>query len=286
MNKVIKKRKIPVVSVCWLMTSLCNYKCDFCFKVGGQMNLSYFEAEKILKKLANAGIRKISFSGGEPLLWPGIEKLIKKAKSLGIITMMITNGSLLNKKRLKEFEKYLDWLTLPLDGSNKQIQKNVGRPEKHFAHTIKLIQLLKKSPIKVKINTVLCKINLNDIVNIAKLIKKYPVYRWKVFQFFSIRDASIKFKTKYEISLKDFNKAEKKVKPLFKNQNCLVYFGSNTQLGTSYFTIAPNGTVYISTNGKDQIIGDLKKQSVEKIWDSNNLFNKTEYYKRASWILK
>lgn len=274
-----------LISACWLLTSKCNYKCSFCFKVTTERDITFEEAGKILKDLVANKVSKISFSGGEPLLWSGNTiKLIKLAKSLGVLTMIITNGSILTDDRLQELKGNLDWITLPLDGSNEESQIIAGRPPGHFSRVIKLLDKLKDGQFNIKINTVLSKQNAEDIENIAMLIKKYKIKRWKVFQFFPVRDASLINKDKYEILETVFRQIEKKVKPLFKSNECLVYFGSNKDLETSYFTINPNGIAYITKNSKDYSLGDLKVKSVKEVWDNADMINKTKYKKRASWF--
>ena len=37
--------------------------------------------------------RKLTFAGGEPTLCPWLPELIAHAKSLGLVTMLVTNGS-------------------------------------------------------------------------------------------------------------------------------------------------------------------------------------------------
>ncbi len=282
-----KNKKIKLISICWLITTKCNYNCNFCFKQSGKRELYYNEAEKILKKIAQAGVKKISFSGGEPLLWTGIIDLIKKAKSLGLTTMLITNGSLLTKRKIKSLEKSLDWLTLPLDGSTEQQQQIVGRPKGHFSRILKFLKFLKKrKKIKVKINTVLCSKNLNNIDKLAELIKRNNIRRWKIFEFFPVRDKALQYKDDYSIKNSDFKRAKKRILPLLKNSSCSVYFGSKDLLEKAYFIIAPDGTVYSTKNDNDYLLGNLKTESLEKIWERNKIIDKEKYWERTKWILK
>ena len=52
--------------------------------------------------------------------------------------------------------------------------------KKHYMKNY--VKIINKTSIKLKINTVVCKQNIDDIQNIAKIIKKYKVKRWKIFQ--------------------------------------------------------------------------------------------------------
>jgi len=278
-------KKIPLISVCWLLTSNCNYKCGFCFKVVSKRDLYYNEAEKILKKIAKYGVKKISFSGGEPLLWTGTIDLIRAAKSYGMITMLITNGSLISNKEINGFNGILDWLTLPLDGSSDKKQQLAGRKKNHYTNTVNLLKLLKNTQIKTKINTVFSKRNWDDMENIFGIIKKYNIKRWKIFQFNPIRFSGLKNKKKYMTTKAKFEQIKKKILSLVDNDKISVYFGSVRDQEESYFTIAPDGTVYVSKNNKDLFIGDLKVNEMEDIWMKNRIIKKEKYWQRAKWIL-
>lgn len=76
-----------------VLTSRCNFKCQYCRSVGGD-DLPYEEAVTTVVAWAEAGLKNIRFSGGEPTLWKGIFKLVRLSKALGIQRIALsTNGS-------------------------------------------------------------------------------------------------------------------------------------------------------------------------------------------------
>lgn len=99
-----------------------------------------------------------------------------------------TNGKCLNDDLLEETLKYFDWISFSIDSSNEDINEDMGRGNEHLA---KVIQLLEKcnNKIKIKINTVVTKVNKDDLENIYRIISKYNISRWKIFRFFPIRGA-------------------------------------------------------------------------------------------------
>ncbi len=273
------------INVSWHITFKCNYDCQFCFRPNFGQECSFEEAKKIIDKLAKAGLKKISWGGGEPLLWPRIFDLIKYTKSLGITTMIITNGELLNFEKIRKMEKVLDWLNLPLDGSCDKVQDLMTRKEGHFSRTMKVIDYINnnKLDIKLKINTVASKLNKDDIINIATIIKKEKIKRWKIFQFYPIRQTGAKNSKIFSIKESDFLRIKEEVLPLFENSKQMVVFETNQDMERSYFAIAPSGKVYVSHGEKDYIVGDLKVDSVEKIWQ-NKLIDKVKFWERSKWI--
>lgn len=275
--------KFPI-SACWLLTSRCNYDCQFCFRQLGYRELFYNEAVEVVDKLVDAGITKLTFSGGEPLLWPNLIDIISYAKKKGLITMLISNGSLITSQKLKKLEKILDWITFSLDGSNSLMNDQMTRNPGHFDRIINLLKLLEHSNINIKINTVCSKINADDIVKMVPLIQSYNIKRWKLFQFYSIRANSYQNADKFSISDENFSKIQTQINKLMSNSSVLLSINTIKDLEGTYFTFAPDGTVYLSANGKDVIIGDIRKDSIEKMWQ-NYYYDHNKHTKNKKWIL-
>jgi len=272
------------INVTWMITDRCNYNCQFCFRFLGRPELNYHNAVNIIDKLSKSGVRKISWAGGEPLLWPRMLDLIEYTHSLGITTMLITNGSLLNSKILKRLVKSLDWLNFPLDGPDDATNAQMTRNKGHYQRIITLLESLSASPISLKINTVATSVNIAQIPQMVQLINKYSVHRWKIFQFYPIRGTSCNNASKFIISTQQFQKLQEQIISQKVDSRCMLVFESNRDMDNSYFSLAPDGSVYVSSNGHDKIIGNLTKDSVENIWKSD-MINKMKYWLRASWFL-
>ncbi|MFH1607747.1 MAG: radical SAM protein [archaeon] len=94
------------------LTSGCNQKCIFCYNVWkeGCTKTSICETptreehNKIIDKIIENEVFDIIFSGGEPLLIPYLEELIERLSKKKIGTMIITNGMLLTKERVKKLK--------------------------------------------------------------------------------------------------------------------------------------------------------------------------------------
>src|SRR5687767_4205590 len=85
---VIKSQKnlIPV-SVNFHFTRKCNYECGFCYHTAKSSDMPDIKDAKFaLKKLADAGMLKLNFAGGEPFIYPEyLGKLVRFCKqNLGL----------------------------------------------------------------------------------------------------------------------------------------------------------------------------------------------------------
>ena len=124
--------------ICWNITARCNQNCKYCHRFLEIKDLTYEENKQILDNLINSGITDITWTGGEALLFPRINELIKYASSKGINNKLITNGKLLTKDRIDEIGKHLDSITLSIDSIDNVINEKLGREYNHF-ETIKAI---------------------------------------------------------------------------------------------------------------------------------------------------
>jgi radical S-adenosyl methionine domain-containing protein 2 len=274
-----------LISVCWNITERCNYSCEFCYRQRHCQELTLSQAKMIVDNLSYSGLHKLSFSGGEPLLWTGLWDLIEHTHDLGITTMLVTNGSLLQSSDLATIEDVLDWIGLPLDGSDEETSVHMTRKPGHLTHVLELLEAVQDRRIKPKISTVLSSRNAYDIVNIARVIKAYRVRRWKVRQFYPIRFAALQNRDKFELGANEFDEIRNAVLPLLSDVNCEVIFESIHETERGYFNVAPDGRCFVSHDDTDIFIGDLKSQPVTEIWQ-HPLIDKELYYRRCEWLLE
>ncbi|GAG18085.1 unnamed protein product, partial [marine sediment metagenome] len=153
-------------SINFHITQRCNYICDFCFSKFGKncYELSEIEQFKLIKELAENGCEKLNFAGGEPSIVQNLPKLLKFSKDLGLFTSLISNGTGLTNKFLRNSFENIDLIGLSIDSSNEEINYKLGRCLTHNNEKIKpyshvnLIknraELIKKFNIPLKINTV------------------------------------------------------------------------------------------------------------------------------------
>ena len=79
----------------------CNLDCGYCNEYDQVSKpVPIDEMKRRLDYLAAMGTSIITISGGEPLMHPQIEEVIKHIRSHGMIAGMITNGFLLSKDRI------------------------------------------------------------------------------------------------------------------------------------------------------------------------------------------
>lgn len=251
-------------SICWNITNKCNENCKFCYrKICDDCSLE--ENKKIFDNISKIKIDKITFSGGEPLLYENLFELANyiKQKNSEIKLSLTTNGQLIDDELFHRIINTFDWITFSIDSSNVNVNDEIGRGKNHIE---KIISLLDKfnNKIKLKINTVANKYNINDLENIYNIISKYQISRWKIFRFYPLR------KGKENKDLFYLNESESQLVEEYalrkqrENPKIKIHYNNLSEFTTSYFNIYPDGSV---ENIKDENIGNLLCDDISAILD-------------------
>jgi MoaA/NifB/PqqE/SkfB family radical SAM enzyme len=98
-------------------TRRCNIDCGYCNEYDKVSDPVPAETlKKRIAKLADLGTSVVAFSGGEPMLHPDLDDLIRYIRSLGMMAGLITNGYFLVPKRILELnDAGLDFLQISID---------------------------------------------------------------------------------------------------------------------------------------------------------------------------
>jgi GTP 3',8-cyclase len=166
------------------VTDRCNLRCIYCMpeKEGdnncGEDRLTSEDMLKVVKAASVLGISKIRYTGGEPLLLRGIDKLIAQTSSLpGIEDISITTNGILLHQMASDLKKAgLRRVNISLDTLDRDKFKSVtriGSLDKVLAAIDKCLELDLKP---VKINTVLIKgINSDEVKDFINFAREMPV---------------------------------------------------------------------------------------------------------------
>lgn len=115
----------------------CNLDCGYCNEYDDSSKpVPLEEMKRRLDHLADMGTSIITISGGEPLLHPDLDEIIRHIRKRGMIAGLITNGFFLNKERIGRLnEAGLEHLQISIDNaapdevSKKSLKSLDGRLE-------------------------------------------------------------------------------------------------------------------------------------------------------------
>ena len=98
----------------------CNLACTYCNEfdaVSSPVPLPEMLAR--VDRLADLGTTIVTISGGEPMLHPDLDEIIRRIRARGVIATLITNGYLLTPERIQRLNRAgLDYLQISIDNVN------------------------------------------------------------------------------------------------------------------------------------------------------------------------
>src|SRR3954447_24649987 len=131
----------------------CNIDCGYCNEYDKVSPPVATEAMlSRIDHLATLGTSVVAFSGGEPMLHPDLDRLIRRIRSHGMMAGLITNGYFLVPRRIEELNAAgLDFLQISIDNvePNEVSKKSLRVLDKKLQH------LRDHAEFDVNINSVL-----------------------------------------------------------------------------------------------------------------------------------
>jgi MoaA/NifB/PqqE/SkfB family radical SAM enzyme len=143
----------------------CNQSCRFCF-VSTHLPAAGDEAVEGAIRNAGARGRKITLSGGEPLLHPRITDFVRLAKSVSTLPVLLqTNAIRLANSELAQTlaEAGLDEAFVSLHGATAEVSDVVTHAPGTFEKTVLGLDALMQAGIRTQINFVICQANLHQL---------------------------------------------------------------------------------------------------------------------------
>lgn len=234
----------------------CNMRCKFCYATFQDIAKDYLpkghqtkaETLQMVRYLAEAGVEKITFAGGEPTLCKWLPELVIEAKAQGLTTSIITNGSRITDAYLDRFEGKLDWMGISIDSLDGNVNLMTGRAivGKHAIDAdwyYQLIEMVKGRGLKFKLNTVVHALNAEEDMN--GFIDEVQPARWKVFQVLPIEGQNSGSVEELLISKTRFENFVAR----HDHQKALVPEDNESMTG-SYLLIDPAGRLFENSKGK------------------------------------
>lgn len=160
------------------ITHECNLRCTHCLNNSGIKVLNQLTDEEIFNliiEFSKAGMQEIRFTGGEPLIHKKVYDFIALAHKLGLYTSIGTNGTLITKDVSKKLKLAgLDKAIVSIDGTEKT--HDAIRGEGNYQKAMDGIKNLEANEIKVRINAVIMKSNMDDVIELAKKLNKNHIH--------------------------------------------------------------------------------------------------------------
>ena len=256
------------------MLSRCNMKCGFChscFATAGRPLLPETDLLSIIHQIAalpapvGGRRRKINFVGGEPLLYPRLEKSLSLSRELGLVTSIVTNGWFLNPDCIKRVAPFLNLVGISIDSIDEASNRRIGRCVRGQVLTaadyLARIHALRKAGVpSIKINTVVNSHNIDE--DFIPFIRDTRPQRWKLLQCIRMEGENSKHFEKWQVSPEAFGAFVKRHAAIQFPEFNLVPETEADIRGT-YAIIAPNGCFLDNVDGTPRYSREILKVGVE-----------------------
>ena len=291
----------------WHITERCNLRCIHCYQehYSIRSELPLDQLKKIadgvilaLKKWKKKG--RIALTGGEPFLKKELFSLmnyLEQSKDVWKIGIL-TNGILIDEKisdRLKTFQK-LHYVQISLDGASEEANDFI-RGKGSYNKALNSFRILHKKGINTRLMFTVHKRNLQEVPSLIDLAIKEKVdtltierfvpegkgaecKNWlltkeeihKLFQYVSHR-ADIEYQKGTPLKILKYRTLWANINPEraeATNVPLEIDLGGMCSIGIDSLTILPDGTV-LPCRRLPIPIGNLKKDSIFKIWYTSDL---------------
>jgi len=274
-TSVFLEQKLNGVStIDFHITAKCKQACPYCWGPRRFRNPVDTEvAQSIIARIWELGVRRVVFTGGDPLYRADAPELIRFAKEIGLETALSTTGDFVTPEILESLSPYLDLISLPLDGSTEEINSKT-KHRGHYSAVMRSLNWLRVHPnIDVKVCTPVTQHNVNDVPNIAELVDDYS-YTTQARVFYNVFQAFPRamFKVDWDkliISDEEFTALKNQVGAGAKIR---INFLSHETLDKLYVMVFPDGSMTIPRGGDYLNFGPFLD-----VKDFNQVFNASQF---------
>lgn len=238
---------LSVRSVNWHVWPYCNYRCSFCFARFENTNdnpntLKREEGLNLISRLVDAGMKKITFVGGEPMLCPYLGDYLEHAKDFGCWTMIVSNGSLITEKYLERYSHVIDWIGISMDSSIESTERNLGRGNgNHLTNLINVAKITHKHEIKLKVNVTVTRLILQE--DLHQILQEIQPERLKFLQVLNVIGQNDELFEELAVSKEEFYKF------VDRHRDLNPVAEDNEMMTGSYVMINPVGRFFQNTHG-------------------------------------
>jgi MoaA/NifB/PqqE/SkfB family radical SAM enzyme len=239
--------RTKVATIDFHVTSECSQECPYCWGPQQIRALGTRTAMRIIDHIGHFGVRRIVFTGGDPLQRADAARLIRHAKRRGLEVALSTTGDRLTPAFLRRCASAIDLISLPLDGSCEEISA-LTKKAGHFDAIMQALALVSRYPhLDVKVCTPVTRKNLADIPKIAALVDRWArkvsnrVF-YNVFQTFPRAMKVIDWK-EWTVSDRQFRALRRRIRG--GRARVKINFLSRRTLDQLYVMIFPDGSLVI-----------------------------------------
>ena len=156
------------------LTNACNLSCTHCFMKAGKKLKNELNADewiRVLDEFAQAGGKSVTITGGEPLMNPDFQTIIKAAYEKGIQSTVLTNGILWTNELIDQLSPLMSEVQISIDGVDEESNAKV-RKAGIFEQLVNHVILFANNGVRVSVATTFTNENIATADKYVELVNR------------------------------------------------------------------------------------------------------------------
>jgi len=300
MTTTSQKPYIPL----WLLAELtyaCPLQCPYCsnpleLSASRKNELSTDEWLGVMRQARKLGAVQLGFSGGEPLVRPDLEILIREANDMGFYCNLITSAVGLTAEKITAFKSAgIKHIQISFQGSNKETNAVFGGTDS-FEHKQAMTREVIKQGIPLGLNFVLHRHNIHQVSEFLDMayqlgaefveLANTQYYAWALHNRDQLLPTQEQLQQAEQATVQFRKEHPKGMNAIFVAPD---YYENRPKKccngwGTTFITVDPNGDVLPCQSAKiipDLEFPNIRNQSLENIWHESDLFTR---FRGTQWM--
>ncbi|WMN20506.1 heme d1 biosynthesis radical SAM protein NirJ [Pseudomonas piscis] len=168
--------------VIWNLLRRCNLTCKHCYATSADSvfrdELDTSAALQVIDDLAEAGVKVLILSGGEPLLRDDLFQLSAHARAHGMFVALSSNGTLIDENNIEQVSAAdFDYVGISIDGL-QDTHDSFRQLKGSFARSLKAMRLCRERGIRVGMRTTLTRDNHQQLPELLALMRDLDVQKF------------------------------------------------------------------------------------------------------------
>ncbi|HEX8173240.1 MAG TPA: radical SAM protein [Thermoanaerobaculia bacterium] len=182
---VIEEVLSAPLNITWDITNTCNLTCAYCLNSSGPVvdrGLTADQCLDVVDQIHDLGTYNVWIGGGEPLVKPGIERVLRRFKEYNIKVLLATNGILVKKPKVLDLiGETCTEVNISIDGHTQELHSSLRGASAKLQDAVDAVRRIKDRYGKdmwVTALTVIHRGNLEELPAIIDFCAEVGFDRW------------------------------------------------------------------------------------------------------------
>ncbi len=167
LNQQVLAQAVPL-SGTLALSYRCDLACRMCYCTGVQTaELTVAQWMGILDEAIDAGMLRLVFTGGEPILFPGFDEIYRHVRSRGVMTTLFTNGRLAAEGIPPVLERWRpNAIEVSIYGATPEVSQALTGDAEAGARGRRAVERLHAAGFKVRAKSVITSYNEDELATL------------------------------------------------------------------------------------------------------------------------